>query len=186
MIAVNGIVEASHIFVARHVRQGDICIDATAGNGHDSLFLAGLVGDSGLVHIFDIQEKALANTRVNLAEQGFSARARLYLNNHRDIPELVSGPVRAVMFNLGYLPGGDKGIITSGKDSVAALAGCLDLLDGGGIITAVTYSGHPGGEEEEEAVASWFSALDARGYSSSCLQLINKNKPPKLWMAVKK
>lgn len=183
MITVNAIVEASHYFVARHVKPGDVCIDATAGNGHDTLFLAGLAGEDGLVHSFDIQEAALAKTEALLSRHEFSVRVRFHLRNHKDVAHLIPGPVQAAMFNLGYLPGGDKAITTSAQDSVAALESCLELLAPGGIISIVTYSGHPGGREEEEAVAAWCRGLEPREFSSSCYQLVNKiNNPPKLWL----
>ncbi|HBS92399.1 MAG TPA: hypothetical protein DG577_07380 [Firmicutes bacterium] len=183
MIAINDIVAASHFFVARHVRPGDTVVDATAGNGHDTLFLAKLTGPGGRVHAFDIQKKALANTRALLEKNGLEQRVSLHLDSHKNMPVHVSGPVRAIMFNLGYLPGGDQELVTVPDDTVAALSGSLGVLAKGGIISVATYSGHQGGSQEEEAVAAWCNGLSPREYTVMKLRVLNKeNNPPMLWL----
>lgn len=158
-------------------------MDATAGNGWDTLFLAQLVGSRGTVHSFDIQKKALEQTKTLLAQHNCVQRVQLHLANHQDISQYVDGPVQAVMFNLGYLPGGDKQITTCAQSSLIALGNCLSFLAPGGIISVVTYSGHPGGEEEEEKVGDWCRSLPTREYTAINYSLINKpNRPPKLWL----
>jgi len=182
-ITINDIIAASHSFVARHLAPGSVAVDATAGNGNDTVFLAQQVGSSGIVHAFDIQEIALKNTRALLEQHGLARRVMLHGVNHRTIAQVVTGPVQAVMFNLGYLPGGDKEIKTRRESSLEALHGCLGLLAPGGIISVVTYSGHAGGKEEEDQVATWCQGLDARCYTAMGFSLQNKpNRPPKLWL----
>jgi predicted methyltransferase len=183
MITINDIVAASHLFVAQHVRRGDTVVDATAGNGHDTLFLARLVGAGGKVHAFDIQETALEKTRALLIAHTCEQWVELHLKDHGELAQVVEGPVQAAMFNLGYLPGGDKQITTHAHSSLRALANCLGVLAPGGIISVVTYSGHRGGEEEEAEVAGWCRSLPARDYTVVSFSLINKpNRPPKLWL----
>lgn len=174
------------MFVTQHISPGDTVADATAGNGHDTLFLAKLVGATGTVHSFDIQQAALDNTKALLKQHGLHERVELHLRNHQDIAKTINGPLQAVMFNFGYLPGGDKGLVTSAENSLTALNNCLAVLGGKGVISAVTYSGHPGGAEEEAQVAAWCKALNSRDFNATCLSLVNKeNNPPKLWMIQK-
>ena len=142
MISINSIVAASHHFVRQYFRPGGVGIDATAGNGHDTLFLAELAGEQGLVHAFDIQPVALERTKALLESRGLLGRVRLHLADHVDVAKLVAPPVQAVMFNLGYLPGSNKEVKTAPANTIAALAASLSLLPGG-IISVVTYSGIP-------------------------------------------
>ena len=143
------------------VQPGDRVADATCGNGHDTLLLARLVGPAGKVWAFDLQEEALAKTRTLLAGAGCLAQTELFAAGHERLGEFVQEPLRAVVFNLGYLPGGDKGFVTRPEQTLAALDQATRLLLLGGIITISVYTGHPGGAEEGEAVEMWASAFAA-------------------------
>lgn len=184
MTTINDIVAASHTFVSQAVDRGDTVVDATAGNGHDTLFLARIVGDEGKVHAFDIQRQALENSLALLAAHNCAERVQLHLADHGELAKYIVQPVNAVMFNLGYLPGGKKKQITTSTPSTRrALNACLGLLALGGIISVVTYSGHNGGEEEEAMVADWCQSLPAGEFTASSFALVNKsNRPPKLWL----
>jgi SAM-dependent methyltransferase len=159
MESLRGAVVLSHLFLKARVQPWDRVADATCGNGHDTLFLARLVGEGGKVWAFDIQEEALANTRMLLEEEGCLARVELVAAGHERLAEFVEGPLKAVAFNLGYLPGGDKSIITRSHGTLAALEQAARLLIPGGVITVCVYTGHPGGDEEGEAVEKWAAAL---------------------------
>ncbi|KAF0216673.1 MAG: hypothetical protein FD174_3610 [Geobacteraceae bacterium] len=156
---LRGAVALSHFFLRERVRPGDRVVDATCGNGHDTLFLAGLVGPAGKVWGFDIQDDALAATRVLLDEAGCLDRLELVAAGHECLSDHVTEPVQAVVFNLGYLPGGDKTRITRPDNTLPALEQAAQLLQPGGIIIVVLYSGHPGGAEECRAVDEWGAAL---------------------------
>ncbi|WP_276354814.1 class I SAM-dependent methyltransferase [Cohnella caldifontis] len=146
---------------------GSLAIDATAGTGVDTLFLARTVGPKGRVFAFDIQEAALRRTRDRLAEAAAGDEAlapvELVHAGHERMAEFVPaashGRVRAIMFNLGYLPGGDENVITRPDSTLAALEAALELLAPGGALTAVLYPGHPGGETEAAAVERWASEV---------------------------
>ena len=137
------------------LQSGDLAVDATLGNGHDALFLAGLVGEEGRVIGFDIQAQAIESSRSRLAEAGVMERCELVEASHARMRDFVPGEVSAVTFNLGYLPGADQGMITRSRSSLEALSVSLELLRSGGLITCVCYPGHPGGLEEAEAVLTW-------------------------------
>ena len=158
-----GLIEEAHRAVADVVRLGDVVVDATLGNGHDSLFLAQCVGDGGQVFGFDVQEEAIRSTGKRLAEADIAESVcQLYLKSHAKMAEHVPDGVRAVMFNLGYLPGGDKAMITRVDTSLAALVSALRLLAGGGVLTAMCYPGHEGGSEEALAVKDLLAGLSRK------------------------
>ena len=141
------------------VRPGDTVIDATLGNGHDACFLADLVGDSGHVIGFDIQPEAVDRTALALTEAGLAARCELHAVGHEHMAAFVHDPVRAVCFNLGWLPGGDKRITTLWETTEKAVTAALALLLPGGICTVCAYPGHAAGDEERHELAAWLSAL---------------------------
>ena len=142
----------AHELIEQNVTEGDTVVDATAGNGYDTLFLARLVGKEGTVHAFDIQQAALDATSARLKEHG--ANADLHLCDHSQMAECTD-EAKAVMFNLGYLPGADHEIITNVDSTLAAVEAASALLSQGGILTCICYPGHPGGLEEAEAVLTW-------------------------------
>lgn len=166
--------QCAHEWVSRVVQQGDTVVDATAGNGHDSLFLARLVGTEGRVHIFDIQQQALDSTRDRLDQHGcLDGRIKLHLCSHNLMREHVDNPPKAIMFNLGYLPGGDKAIISKTETTLQALEAALTLLAKGGLLTVVCYPGHEGGHQEAKAVKDLMSVLSIHDWTVSEVSSLN-------------
>jgi predicted methyltransferase len=156
-------------WVAERAKPGGAALDATAGGGADTLFLARVVGPKGRVYAFDVQEEALERTRARLAlaerTEGLADVKLLHAGHERMaemVPADLHGKIQAVMFNLGYLPGGsDLTVITRPETTLAALNQALELLAPGGALTAVLYPGHPGGDSEAQAVESWAAGLPA-------------------------
>ena len=151
------------------LQEGDIAIDATVGNGYDTVFLAKAVGSTGHVLGFDVQPEAIANTRKQLQQQNLQQRVTLFQQDHADlaarIPDPLKQGIKAVMFNLGYLPGGDKSLVTRDHSTLQALNTVLPHLLPGGVITIVAYRGHSGGQGETRAVRDWCTQLDKLSYS---------------------
>lgn len=151
----------AHELVAGVLDFGDTAVDATLGNGHDTLFLAQCVGAAGMIFGFDIQQKALSTTRERLVAAGVDRECfRLICESHACMSSHVIGKANAVMFNLGYLPGGDKTRITHSDSTLAALAAALDLICCGGILTVMCYPGHDGGSDEARLVTDFINQLD--------------------------
>lgn len=129
----------------------DVAIDATAGNGHDTLALAKRVRH---VYAFDVQPEAIEATR-RIAP----ANVTLILADHatmsEHIPLELHGTIAAVVFNLGYLPGGDKTLITKPASTIAALQQAWELIKPDGLLSVMTYPGHDGGDLEDRAVSEW-------------------------------
>ena len=173
-LSLRGAVPLSHFFLRERVRPGDAVVDATCGNGQDTLLLAQLVGPEGQVWGFDLQPKAVEATAALLAQHGVEKQATLLVAGHERLAELVAGPLAAAVFNLGYLPGGDTSLVTSPESSVAALDQAARLLTPGGIVTVAVYTGHPGGPEEAAAVAAWGAALSPRDFNVWCHRQMNR------------
>ena len=138
-------------------------IDATCGNGYDSLFLSRQVSALGCVYSFDIQQTAIDATYQRLQKEKALAPLTLILAGHERMLDYIAkedyGQIKAVMFNLGYLPHSDKQIITRSKTTVAALESACSILAPSAIITILVYSGHDGGMDESQAVKTWCAQL---------------------------
>lgn len=163
-----------------HVQEGDICIDATAGRGHDTLHLCRLVGDSGHVTAFDIQQDAVDSTKNLLDKNGVSHRADVLLRSHSEMDELFEEEtVSAITFNFGWLPRGDHNIFTKKETSIPAIEKGLRLLKNGGIMTLILYYGRETGFEERDALLEFLPTLDCTKYTVIEMPFVNRpNCPP--------
>ncbi|MGE6628788.1 class I SAM-dependent methyltransferase [Bacillus sp. NPDC077027] len=161
--------------------KGDVVIDATMGNGHDTIFLADLVGQNGHVYAFDIQQEAIAHTQNRLGIH--YPQVHLIHDGHEElstyIPESFQGQIAAAVFNLGYLPGGDKSVTTTAQTTIKAIKQLLHLLKPEGIIILVIYHGHPEGKIEKDALLAYCESLDHELVQVLSYQYVNiKNDPP--------
>lgn len=170
---LRGPVPLSHLTLRRFVRPGDTVIDATCGNGNDTLLLAELVGPEGKVWAFDIQDEAITQTARKLADAGMSERVALIGASHENMREHVNGRVTAVLFNLGYLPGSDRTVITHPATTGAALEQSLEFLEPGGIVAVTVYPGHNGGRDERRTVDGWATQLDHRSFHAWRMGQVN-------------
>lgn len=167
-------------FIREQVKPGDLCIDATIGNGNDTLLLSTLCKENGQVLAFDIQEMALTNTRKRLQCAGAPENYQLILDSHINMGSYASpGSVSCIVFNLGYLPGGDHSLSTKAETSIQALEQGLSLLQKSGLISLCIYSGGDSGFQERDQVLAWLSALDPRKYLVIRSDYFNRpNNPP--------
>lgn len=147
------------------IAPGDTVIDATMGNGHDTLTLCSLVGENGHVIAFDVQPQAVENTRKRLEEAGMLQRAALYCRGHEQMAQVVSGPVDAIVFNLGWLPGGDKTVTTRWETTKTAVEAALGLLRPLGVLIICVYPGHAEGDRERQALVSLLAQLPPQRYN---------------------
>ncbi len=149
--------ELAHKIVRRVVKAGDLVVDATAGNGHDTVFLGGLVGEKGKVIAIDLQPEAIRSTAARVRDLQLADRVSIHQESHAKLGERLTGSegtVAAVMFNLGYLPGGDKAVITEPGSTRQALKAAVNLLRPLGVVTVIAYRGHDGGRDEAATVAA--------------------------------
>lgn len=184
-------VQWSHALLKPRLSAGQAVVDATAGNGHDTLFLAQAVADTGHVYAYDVQQQAIESTRSRLQTAQIPEQAYTLLNcGHQKISETLPAHLRgnlsAVMFNLGYLPGGDKNCITLLENTLQAIQQSLEWLTEGGMLTVVVYPGHEGGDSEAIAVEQHLSALTPDQFEVQKLGFLNYRPTTPFLMVVRK
>ena len=171
--------------IAERVQPGDTVVDATAGNGNDTLFLAELVGEEGKVVAFDIQQQALETTKDYLGD--FADRAILVHDSHANVKPYVEGEISGAMFNLGYLPYSENpDIVTTPSSTIAAIDALLSMLKKSGIITLTVYDGHEGGVEERDALLEYVSKLHQGDVHAIRYELLNQRRNPPFLLALEK
>ncbi|KGG81385.1 SAM-dependent methyltransferase [Caloranaerobacter azorensis H53214] len=176
---------AKKIIEAR-VKEGNVVIDATVGNGYDTVFLAKLVGETGKVYGFDIQIKAIENTKNKLTDSNLLNRVMLIKDSHENIDNYVNEKVDLVIFNLGYLPGGNHEITTKPDSTIKAIEKSLGILKENGIIVLVIYHGHEMGKLEKNSIEQFVKELNQKQYTVIKFEFINQINNPPLIIAIEK
>lgn len=172
----------NHSILKNHIQDGATVIDATVGNGNDFIFLMKQVGSSGKVIGFDIQQSAVDKTREKVQSISTSTQTQILLDSHENLLNYVEKNfISAIVFNLGYLPKGDKSIITKPTSTISAIEAGLKALEPRGLMTIMIYHGHEGGAEERHEVETYLSKLDQQHFTIMRYQPVNqKNSPPYL------
>lgn len=186
MTRLDRITELAHLFVGLALDYGDWAVDATAGKGNDTLFLAQKVGPSGQVYAFDVQEEALKVTAGKLKLKNLEKRVTLLHCGHQFMRKTVNGPVSAIMYNLGFLPGGNREIKTSSRSTLESLDQALLMVRKGGIITVAIYPGHKQGSLEKTAVLRFCQNLPPADYTVLHLNVLNRKKDPPELVVIRK
>lgn len=178
----------SHTLLKNTIINGDTVIDATVGNGGDTVLLATLVGKTGKVFGFDIQSQAIKTTKQKLLLTGLLPQVSLYNEGHENVGLILpkNSDIAAAIFNLGYLPKGDKQIITKGETTIQALEFILPHLRKGGLVLVTVYSGHPGGELEKSSVLEFTKNLSQELFTVLYYGFINQKNSPPFLIAIEK
>ncbi len=183
--------ELAHQQLDAQVHEGDLTIDATAGNGYDTAKLAERVGQTGKVIAIDLQQAAIDSTRQRLETAKLADRSELHCGDHaavlKQLSESYTAQASAITFNLGYLPGSDKAIQTCEQSTLPALEASAKLLQQNGLLLVTAYRGHDGGQAEADAVAKWMYSLREYNWQVESHEPIIKGDrvPPILWLARK-
>ena len=173
-------------FILQHLSEGEVAVDFTMGNGNDTLFLSKVVGESGRVYAFDIQEAALDSTQRLLESEGAPNNYKLICASHGRVREFVSEPIKAGMFNLGYLPGsGKKAVTTMRKTTLPAVEAAIDLLMPDGVLIVAIYPGHEEGALEGEALREYFKTLSRFKICPSEFRILNSPTSPNFFLIEK-
>ena len=166
------------LFIGNHIKEGDTVVDFTMGNGHDTAYLSKAVGESGHVYAFDIQQQALDSTRKALEAEGCPDNVTLIHDSHHNLKQYVGTPFRVGMFNLGWLPGGDKSITTMRETTLPPIRDAIELLDRDGILNIAIYPGHKEGDEEGKLVCEYLASLSRFKVCVTRVQIINSPTSP--------
>ena len=173
-------------FIMEHLREGDVAVDFTMGNGNDTLFLSKAVGKSGKVYAFDIQEDALTSTRAHLEANGAPENYTLICASHHRVKEFVTEPIKAGMFNLGYLPrSGRKAVTTMRETTMPAVEAALELLAPDGVLIVAIYPGHEEGALEGKMLREYFSSLSRFRICPSEFKILNSPTSPYFFLVEK-
>lgn len=165
-------------FILTHLHPGDVAADFTMGNGYDTEFLSKAVGEGGRVYAFDIQPQALECTAWHLAASGCPQNYHLILDSHSNARDYIKEPIRAGMFNLGWLPGSDKTVTTRRETTLPAIAAAIDLLAPDGVLTVAVYPGHTEGEAEGKMIESYLSELSRHRVCATKIKIVNSPTSP--------
>ena len=172
----------SNDFIDKHVKEGDIVLDCTVGNGNDTLRLSKAVGKKGKVYGFDIQQVALDTTSELLACEKLINRVELIRDSHENIDLYIEDKLDFIIYNLGYLPKGDKSIKTKASSTIISLEKSLKMLNSNGIMLITSYIGHEGGLDEKNAIEELLLKLDQKSYNVLKYNFINqRNNPPVIY-----
>jgi len=173
-------------FIMQHIAEGDVVADFTMGNGNDTLFLSRAVGETGRVYAFDIQEEALESTREHLTSNGAPENYTLICASHHRAKEFIKEPIKAGMFNLGYLPrSGKKAVTTMRETTMAAVEAALELLAPDGVLIVAIYPGHEEGALEGEMLREYFSTLSRFRICPSEFKILNSPTSPYFFLVEK-
>ncbi|PFH91053.1 class I SAM-dependent methyltransferase [Bacillus sp. AFS088145] len=172
------------------VKEGDITIDATMGNGHDTVFLAKLVGETGHVYGFDIQELAIQKTIERINNENLSNQVTLLQRSHAEVKKVIPASLhkklKGAIFNLGYLPGSDKSVVTVPESTISAIEQILEMMAPEGIIVVVIYHGHEGGEIEKDALMNFAQNIPQDLAHVLTYRFINQANNPPFILAIEK
>lgn len=172
-------------FLLPYVKEGGTAVDFTMGNGNDTLWLSERVGQTGMVYAFDLQAEAVARTAERMRAQAAWENYRLICASHDTVSDYVFEPICAGIFNLGFLPGGDKRITTLCRTTLPAVRAGIALLDSPGALLIAVYPGHEEGRREGELLEREFSSLDPRRFSVSQLRIVNAPDCPFFYLVEK-
>lgn len=178
-------------YIATHyISPGDVLVDATCGNGHDTLWLAKSAPSA--LYAFDMQPRAISSTRERLLANGFDKQLEdgtitLICDSHERMSQYIANQVNVIVFNLGYLPHGDKHLVTKSSSTVSAVVSSINLLAEDGLICITMYSGHPEGAEEKASLLKFAGELDPQLYHTAYISMTNQpNEPPEILLITKK
>ncbi|GMA53217.1 rRNA methyltransferase [Alicyclobacillus contaminans] len=185
---VESALQFSHTLLAEVLTDDDHVVDATMGNGNDTVFLANAVQPHGKVYAFDVQDQALDKTKQRLVEQGLVEQTKLILDGHENLKSYLTEnePIKAGIFNLGYLPKSDKNLITMPATTKQALETLLSHLVSKGRVLLVSYYGHTGGKEELNMLNHYCQSLPQEEYNVLKYQFINQKNEPPFYFVLKK
>ena len=183
---INKVTEVNKIYLENIIQEGDVVVDATMGNGYDTVYLAKKVGENGKVYAFDVQEEALKSTTKKVNKEELN-NVELILDGHQNMDKYVKEEVSCIVFNLGYLPRAKHQIITKADTTLEAIKKGLELLKPNGVMSIAIYSGHEGGMEEKNEVYKYTETLDQNYFNVLCTKFIYQiNNPPELLLIEKK
>ncbi len=175
---VGNISDLSHYIIKNFVLNKHIAIDATLGNGYDTDFLSSIFNK---VYAFDIQEDACRNYIYKKKDNVEVINA-----SHHLFKKYINEKVDCIMYNLGFLPGGNKEITTLHETSLESIKEGLDILENGGIMTICIYRGHYEGKIEETCILEYLKKLPKNQFGVMVQFYLNRQDISPLLVVIEK
>ena len=172
-------------FILEHLHEGEVAVDFTMGNGNDTLFLSKTVGPTGRIYAFDIQNQALESTRARLISENAPENYTLICASHHRVAEFVKEPIKAGMFNLGYLPGAAHSVTTMRETTMAAVEAAIELLLPDGVLIIAVYPGHEEGSLEGDMLREYFKGTSRFKICPSEFRILNSPTSPYFFLVEK-
>lgn len=186
-MAFNNVLDYMFLILANNFKEGGFAVDATCGNGHDTLLLSNIAGESGRVYSIDIQNEAIKRSELLIKEKGVYDNVTFFNISHNEMDSVINGNPDCIVFNLGFLPGGDKSITTVSEVTLNAVEKGLRILTKGGLLLIAVYHGHKAGMAEKEAIEIFTENLNQKNYNCSKVEFVNQiNNPPILYVIEKR
>ena len=180
-----GHLDLAQLFWKKILQPGDWAIDATCGNGQDTAKLAQIIGSAGGIIAIDLQKEAIASTQ-NRLRNSQACPIHFFCQCHSSFPSFcLEKPIRLIVYNLGYLPGGNKQLTTQTATTLASIQTALTLLQPGGMVSITCYPGHAEGACEQAALIDMVNQLDPHLWSCSHHVWENRKKSPSLLLLQK-
>ena len=184
MQLISSAIEVAHSLLRNRLATAQTIVDATAGNGGDTLFLAENSPTTAKIYAFDIQAEALAATKEHTKR--YAAKINCILDSHAAVDAYVGGEIDAAIFNLGYLPGGSHAVTTDKTSTLTAVQKMLEKLSLNGVLIIVAYPGHTAGCMEKQALETYFEDLPMQRFTVGCYKLLNHGlRAPNLYVIEK-
>lgn len=176
---LNNANDFTSMLIKTYVKEHHICLDGTVGNGNDTMKILNALNGTGKIYGFDIQEDAINHTESLIFDRNYNTEVLLIKDSHEYVDRYIKERINFAIYNLGYLPGGDKHIKTDHTSTIISIRKVLDLLAPNGILLITVYLGHPGGMDEYKAINDYLETLEQKNYNVFKLKFINqKNNPP--------
>ena len=166
-------VNIAHKLIHHCVIQANHLVDATAGNGNDTIYFMQNSPDTAKIYAFDVQKEALQHTDQKLQSMNKGEKVKLILDSHANMDKYISDEIDAAIFNLGYLPGGNHEITTTAESTLQAVQVSIRLLRVGGVIAITAYPGHENGSREYRSLIDFLTKLPVRNYTVGCWSMMN-------------
>lgn len=172
---INNPVKLSHYLIENRVENNIRACDMTAGNGKDSKFILDNKNPK-ILYAFDIQKLSQERCEKLIGQR---ENFKFILDDHKNIEKYIEEKIDLFIYNLGFLPKGDKSITTNYKSVIESLKSCLNLLNENGLILITFYPGHEEGKNEEKYVGEFLKNLDQKTFQVIKYNFYNQiNNPP--------
>lgn len=172
------ITELSHYIISNFVKYKGVALDATLGNGGDCDFLS---ENFQKVYAFDIQSSAIENYKNRNKNN-----VNLILDSHENIEEYINEEIDVAIYNLGFLPGGDKEITTLAESTLKSIKETLKILKNGGFALIAVYVGHNEGQRESEELLKYASSLPKNSFGVMLHRVINRSENAPYLLVIEK